>query len=334
MKKSIKITLIMLALLIITLIASNIVLANTKSIILKKADKYLIYNENAMNEEFTFALGTENQAKDSLIFYPSAKDSNEEGAKNVAYIDDTTSSYLNENSEAFLFIRNKAGEYIVESEKISLKNAVDKEKVESITKLIKVDLTQNEVKTETINNVVTEVTKGKVVITDSNENKYSYILIKLPTDTENDYTKLMNLAEKISNKTEIEKLSFMEKLELMSEFNTLYTKLAPKTEDNAWLEVQNSEILQPQDSKSGEKYIVFIKSVKDDETIIDAQFMTCYDEYSPLYEKETITIKETSKLPVTYDTTITLIIVLVVIVVAIIVLLIIRKKVSKKDANK
>lgn len=332
MKKSVKI--IILGILLTLILIPNIISANTESTILKKSDEYLIYNENAMNEEFTFAFGTENQDKDSLIFFPSAKDSNESEAKNVAYVDNATKAYLDENSEAFLFIRDAEGNYIIEAEKISLKNAIDKELVETTTKRIEVDTTKSNVSTEIIDGVKTEVTKGKVDITDSKDAKYSYILVKLPTTGENDYSKLMNLAEKISDEEEITKLDFMQKLELMNNFYSLYTKLEPSKNDNDWLAVENYEILEPEDSKNGEQYIVFIKKENKEETIIDAQFLTCYDEYNPLYEKETVTIKETSKLPVTYDSTITLIIILAVIVVAIVIVLVIRKKLNKKEENK
>lgn len=330
MKKSIKITLMLILLIAVTVIPTFIS-ANTESKILKKSDKYLIYNENAMNEEFTFAFGTENQNKESLIFFPSAKDSNEQGAKNVAYIDDATKSYLNENSEAFLFVRNKEGKYIIEAEKINLKNAIDNEVVEGTTKRIKVDTSKTETTTKTIDGVKNEVTKGKVVITDDAKAKYSYILVKLPTTGENDYSKLMNLAEKISNKEEVQKLDLMQKLELMGSFYTLYTEKEPKANDSSWLPVQNLEIMQPEDSKNGEQYIVFIKSENGEKVVIDAQFLTSYDKYSPLYEKETITIKETSKLPITFDSTITLIVIFAIIIVAIIIVLVIRKKASKKE---
>lgn len=335
MKKSIKITL-MLILLIAVMVIPTLISASTESKILKKSDKYLIYNESAMNEEFTFAFGTENQNKESLIFFPSAKDSNEEGAKNIAYIDETTKGYLNENSEAFLFVRNKEGKYIIEAEKIDLKNAIDNELIEETTQRIKVDTKQTEKTTKVIDGVKNEVTKGKVVITDEPKAKYSYVLVKLPTEGQkaNEYTELMRLAEKISKKEELAELDLMQKLELMESFYTLYTAKAPEAKDSAWLPVENMEIMQPEDSKNGEQYIVFIKSENGTKTIIDAQFLTCYDEYSPLYEKETVTIKETSKLPVTFDSLTTIIIVLAIIIVAIIVVLLIRKKASKNEENK
>lgn len=340
MKKSIKITL-MLILLIAVMVIPTLISASTESKILKKSDKYLIYNENVMNEEFTFAFG-EKENQEDLIYFPSAKDTSEEGAKNVAYIDDEikskmdakTKAYLEKNSEAFLFMKNKNGEDIIKAEKIELKNAIDNEKIENTTKRIKVDTTQTDITTQTIEGVKTEVTKGKVVITDNAKAKYSYILVKLPTEGENEYTKLMDLATNISNKEEIEKLDIIKKLELMESFSKLYDEKAPKAEDKAWLEVENLEIKQPQDSKNGEKYIVFIKSESGKDVTIDAQFLTCTQKEEKSSETQTIKVKETSKLPVTFDSTTTLIIVLAVIIVLIIIVLIVRKKASKKDENK
>ena len=141
----------------------------------------------------------------------------------------------------------------------------------------------------------------------------------------------MKLTTKISNKEELEKLDIIQRLELMEQFLNLYNAKEPKANDSSWLPVENLEILQPQDSKNGEKYIAFIKSINGDEIIIDAQFLTCDQNYTPIYEKETITIKETSKLPVTFDSLTTIIIVFAMIIVAIVILLVVRKKASKKE---
>ncbi len=330
-KTVLRVTTLFILLLAIILLPS-ITSAETNSIIVKQTKDYIIYNESMMNEEFTFAFSDTNE-KTNLIFFPSAKDANSTDAKNVAYVDDTTRSYVSETSDTYFFVRNKKGEYVIDAEKINLKNAFDKELVETTTKRIKVDTTKSNVTTATIDGVKTEVTKGKVEITDNSDAQYSYILIKLPTNEENNYSKLMNLAEKISNKDELDKLNFMQKLELMNSFYAIYTQLEPKQNDSAWLPVENLEILQPQDSKNGEQYIVFIKSANGNETTIDAQFMTCYDKYNPIYEKETVTIKETSKLPVTYDS-IALIVIFAIVIVAIVIVLVVRKKASKKEENK
>ena len=312
----------------------NMVSAQTQNIIIvKQTNNYVIYNEGIMKEEFTFAFGTSKE-EENLIFFPSAKDEKGEEARNVAYIDEETKAYINETGDTFFFVKNKSGEYIIEGQKIDIKQALDKKYVEETTKRIKVDTTKNSVEEKEIDGVKTEITKGKVEITDDAKAKYSYILIKLPTTGENDYTKLMELANKISNKEEVEKLELIEKLKLMESFYTLYKEKEPKANDSIWLAVENMEIMQPENSKNGEKYIVYIKSENGEETKIDAQFLTSYEKYTPIYKKETITIKEASKLPVTFDSTITLIVVFAVIVVAIIVLLVVRKKVNQKEENK
>ena len=71
----------------------------------------------------------------------------------------------------------------------------------------------------------------------------------------------MKLTTKISNKEELEKLDIIQRLELMEQFLNLYNAKEPKANDSSWLPVENLEILQPQDSKNGEKYIAFIKSI-------------------------------------------------------------------------
>lgn len=328
--KFITISILLLAIILLP----NIVSAETQnSIIVKQSNNYIIYNESIMKEEFTFAFGNSKEEKD-LIYFPSAKAENGEEGRNVAYIDEETKAYINETGDTFFFVKNKVGEYILEGQKIDIKQALDKKYVEETTKRIKVDTTKNNIEVKEINGVKTEITKGKVVITDDAKAKYSYILIKLPTTGENDYTKLMKLAEKISNKEEVEKLELIEKLKLMESFYTLYKEKEPKSNDSSWLPVENLEIMQPEDSKNEEQYIVYIKSENGEETTIDAQFLTSYEKYTPIYEKETIKIKETTKLPVTFDSTITLIVIFAIIVVAIIVLLVIRKKVSKKEEKK
>lgn len=330
MKKSVKI-IIMLGIMCLILLATNAVFASTKSIIVKASNSDLIYNSDVMDDEFTFAFAKTN-SKEGLIFFSSAKDSTEDNAKNVAYVDDTTKGYLEDNKEGYLFVRNTNGDYVIEGEKIVLDNSIDKDLVETTTKRISVDLSKSTTSQETIDGVLTSVTKGKVVITDDDKNNYSYMLVAVTDGSQ--YENLMKLADKISNTEEMEKLSFVEKLQLTGEFYELYKKLVPETNDSSWEAVNEMEILQPENSKNGDQYIVFIKSEKDNDIVIDAQFMTCFDKYSPLYEKEQVTVKETTKLPVTYDFTITLIGILAIIIIAIVVILFVVKRLNKKEANK
>ena len=46
--------------------------------------------------------------------------------------------------------------------------------------------------------------------------------------------------------------------------------------------VINMEIKQPEASVAGDKYIVFLKKVGDNqETTVDVQFLTAFDDYQP-----------------------------------------------------
>ena len=119
-----------------------------------------------------------------------------------------------------------------------------------------------------------------------------------------------------------------ENIKKLDEFYTLYNSLIP----TEWQEVTNNTIYQPEDSAEGEEYVVWLKGTNaEGEEIVDVQFMTCTREEEKEYVPEVIEQKTTVKLPVTFDTTITLLIVLGVIIVAIVVLVIVKKKLSKKD---
>ena len=98
-------------------------------------------------------------------------------------------------------------------------------------------------------------------------------------------------------------------------------------------EVKNNKINEPEDSRHGEQYVVWIKATNGEQEVVDVQFMTCAREETE--ERSTEIVKEevttTTKLPLTFDATMTLIVVLGVIIVAIVILLVIKKKTSNKS---
>lgn len=338
-KTSLKILILSILLLLVVPCVAN---AATEMIV-KQREEYIIYSDAIIGSNVSFAFSkTELQNEGDLSNIESfAVRKDKSSDRYVAYINEETSENVNTEGETYIYIKDLETNKVTK-ETINLKNALDKNYVESITERIKVDTTKTETTTKTINGVKTEVTTGKIVITDTRSSKYSYMIQVLPKEGTNEYKELMELAKQINaikdNKVEKEP-SFMEKLELMNKFYTLYTKLEPDAQDSAWLPVENMEIKQPNFDKAEEEteydnlqYIVFMKN--EDGSIIDAQFMTCEAKYNPLYEKETITIKETSKLPVTFDSLTTIIIIFAVIIVAIIIVLVIRKKADKKEENK
>ena len=104
----------------------------------------------------------------------------------------------------------------------------------------------------------------------------------------------------------------------------------PKEEE--WKKVENSEILQPETTRNGDKYIVWLKESNDGKDIIDAKFLISVYEYKPEYEKDDKIIQTPVKSPVTYDNP-ALIIIFVIVIVAIISLIILKAKTTKKSKH-
>lgn len=134
----------------------------------------------------------------------------------------------------------------------------------------------------------------------------------------------MDLATRISKFNSA--TSIYTKIEVYNEFLNYFYTLTPDIEDN-WVNVQENEILQPEDSKDGEQYILWIRESENEQTQnIDVQFLTSHKEYSEERIKETIT----TKLPVTYDNNI-LLIVFGALIVAIIIVYIRIKTLNRKE---
>ena len=117
-----------------------------------------------------------------------------------------------------------------------------------------------------------------------------------------------------------------EQFETQQEFYNLYQELQPKINDSKWEEVKNGEIREPEDTITGDKYIIWLKADSNEEITQDAKFLLCYQEEEE--EKIKYTPVETVKLPKTYDS-IALIVGFGVIIVLIVVVLILRKKTNK-----
>ena len=98
-----------------------------------------------------------------------------------------------------------------------------------------------------------------------------------------------------------------------------------------WKEVpENNEILQPQESKKNDVYLVWLRDDTTGEH--DVQILVCDENLDiEVEDAKSVIVYETTKLPVTYDTIITLIIALVIIVAIIIALLIVKKKINSKE---
>ena len=189
------------------------------------------------------------------------------------------------------------------------------------------------VNTEKKDKVVTEkdgikytTTTGKIEITADSKLQYAYVMVNVTNSKE--YEDLVALAEKINNmETEIN----VTQIENSKKFYDLYEKLLSEVDNKAWVNVENMQIPQPKESKTGDKYAVWIIQENGNNTTSDVQIMTCYNEENKEYIKEDKVIKTTSKLPITYDS-IGLFVVLGIAVMLFTVVLVVRNK-SKKESK-
>lgn len=267
---------------------------------------YLIYINGHLDETFEFAFSDDET--EPTTFYEAATD-DVEGGNYIAYTNQYTTG-------KYMWAKDSEGTYFVEGVELDLTVAIPENEltaIQNVTNKIPVDTAQVQVEEKTINGNKVTVTTGKVVF--ENEGNYKYQIVKLPSTAE--YNELMDLAERISKINS--ETDMYTKLGLYTEFNTLYNKVSSELTDT-WITVENQEILQPEDTENGDKYVLWIN----DGTVTDAQFLTSK------YVEEKVVEKITTKLPVTYDNN-TLLIVLAILVFSIVVVSIRIKSLKKED---
>ena len=298
--------------------------------------EYIIYIKDYTDKKFKYALSNNaNPEVMDLVYINSITDL---GENQVAFIDaETYDKLFNQNQTIYMWAKDENENLILNGIQLDLTKSFSKEEidsVESITKRISVDIADtgeatdatDPVREEDVDGVKETAKVGYVKITDNEDATYYYQTVKTADSTE--FATLMQLAEKIN--TEYDNLDMYEKVQLGEEFYNVYAKLV---EEANWQEVENMTINQPEQSVAGDEYVVLLKKVDGTQEIIDAQFLTAYDDYKPNVVKEQVVTQETTRLPITYDS-IALIVVLAVIVIALVVVFIRMKKVSKKDEEK
>ena len=295
--------------------------------------EYIIYIKDYTDKKFKYAFSNNaNPEIMDLVYINSIATNVEENQESnqVAFLDAKTyEKFLNQT--IYMWAKDENENLILNGIQLDLtkslsKNSIDS--VESVTKRINVKIADSEeeaakVRNENINGVEQTASVGYIEITDSKKATYYYERVKIADSEE--YTKLMNLAEQINN--EYDEMDMYNKVQLGTEFYNLYAKLVSEVE---WQEVENMKVEQPEESVAGEKYIVFLKKVSKQDEIIDAQFLTAYDDYKPNVVKEQIITQETTRLPITYDS-IALIVILAIVVIALVIVFIRMKKLSKKN---
>lgn len=292
--------------------------------IVKTTDEFLIYNQNLLQESFKFAFTDEKDIEENKLNYINSIEDSEKN--NIAYVNEEiyNSYFLNKN-EVYMWAK-RGEEVIVKAEKISLDKAITQENINyasNTTKRISTKISE-EMEEEIVEGVKKTTTVGVLNIIPEEGYTYEYTIIN-PQESE-EYIEFLALSKEIAKLKE--NTNSYENILKLNNFYELYNKLIPEK----LTKVEDNKIKQPETSKNGEEYIIWLKATNQNgEEITDVQFMTCVREENKEYVPEVIEEKKVVKLPVTFDFNIVLWIIFAIVVLAIIVLLVIRKKISNKD---
>ena len=108
----------------------------------------------------------------------------------------------------------------------------------------------------------------------------------------------------------------------------MYNKLYPEDNDSKWEKTEDGYIVEPKDTITGDRYIIWLKAVKDGETTKDVKFLLCYQKDDE--KKEKYTPVEVVKTPKTYDSKVLLVAFGVIVALIVVVLYLKRKSDSSK----
>lgn len=291
------------------------------SLLKTSEESYIIYVEDTLNTEFLFGFSDNLETnEEDLKFTASGLDSNE---ANVAYMTkELAETYTTGKVYMWVKTDSKLATY-----EIDLSKAVTNSEIEFVnttTKRIEVETDGNEKTEEDENGVKITHSQGKITITEEGE-AFSYYMIKVENEETTNFVKLANQIMAGQN------LSNYERITLIRQFTDTYIKMLNEATEKWEAVSETKEILQPQESEKGDTYIVLMKN---DETLEnDVQILVCNDGQNiEVEEAKKVTIYEVTKLPVTYDSIITLILALVVIIAVILILVVIKSKSEKKEA--
>ena len=320
-----------IVLFIMIMLVPMIVLAvtNEESIqIISNTDEqeYIVYIQDLMGTNFASAVSNIDNALEQDLNFVTAKD----GEGN--YVAQIKASAVTGNP-TYLYVKyNQDGQEKLETITLDLSKALDKtdmEYVENTTKRIGTETVEKlEEINEEINGVQTTLTVGGLKITDTDNATYEYQLTKVEKDTP--YSRLFALANQLLNEESYNAEDMYSKIQLTSEFYTLYNQLI---EGATWTAVENMEIRQPNDAQINDQYVVLIKKTAEDGTVTtDAKLMV--SDLTPYEQKEDVeetrVVQETAKLPITGDSII-LFVALAMIVIALIIVFARMKKLNKKE---
>ena len=288
--------------------------------------EYIVYIQDLMGTNFASAVSNIDNAQEQDLNFVTAKDTEGNYVAQIranAVTGESTYLYVNYNQD---------GQGKTEKIALDLSKALDKtdmEYVENTTKRIGTKEVEKLVEVdEEIDGVQTTLTVGGLQITDTDNATYTYQLTKATKNSPE--SRLFTLANQLLNEESYNTENMYSKIQLTSEFYTLYNQLI---ENATWTAVENMEIRQPNDAEKTDQYVVLIKKTAEDGTVTtDAKLMV--SDLTP-YERrenveETRTVQETAKLPITGDSII-LFVSLAMIVIALIIVFARIKKLNKKE---
>lgn len=319
---------VIMALMIILIMPLSIFAANEETIIVKDIteegeEKYIVYLKDYLNKEFEFAFSKDRTADVStLTFSNSALDATGVGANNIAYvIIDSTNASLFENT-TYMWVKEN-GEIKIAAREINIADNITKQELEDVgntSKVMPIKLEQKVVE-DTVSGEGLKKTTTVGIVTLAEEYKNSdYRLIPRPEKgANNDFFALAELIEKN------EFTDSYTKIKASKEFIELYNQQYNSLEAQNWNNAEEGTILQPEDTKTGDQYILWLKGTDTQ----DVHFLTSYREEEEEWVKEEIK----TVLPYTYDSN-ALLIALGIVVVAIIAVVIRIKYLKKKEMVK
>lgn len=306
---------------------------NNTAIIHSESGDYVVYVKD-IKEKFKFAItNMQNADKMQLKYVTSSKD---EQGENVIFISKEKYESLTqkgENTKSYIYVKDMNGEDKIEGQEIDFANAVEQSQLQETETLTKRIATKTAKNLKTIekeeDGVKVTTTLGGLKITEK-DGKYEYSLNKVE---EGEYKELENIANNIN--TNADKMDTVEKIKTYKSFYNLYNNLL-KIQN--WREVQDSQIIQPEDSNKGDTYVIFLSKIAEDGTQTqDVKFLT-----TNVTEKEgetietsvePITVKEAKKLPITGESLALFIVLAVISIVATIVYFRVKKLKNENTKN-
>lgn len=299
--------------------------ANEGTVIVKQADStYIIYLKGYLNKEFQFAFSNNKESDVSTLeFKNSAKDT-VDGENNIAYVNDTHTIALFTN-KTYMWVKVN-GELKISGLEIDINDNITKTELENMSKVSTIipvkleekDLEAKEMTDANTGDKYTQTTRVGVAVLQKDILNGKYQLIKEKSSKE--YETLYSLAELLQKNEFTDKYT---KIKASKEFTDLATRLHNELKEEDWKVVSEKTVYQPENTKTGDKFILWLKGDK----IEDVHFLESKMEETPKYEKEK------TKLPYTYDDN-TILIALAIVIIAIAIVAIRIVVLKKKEMSK